>query len=142
MRSQTLPCRLAEPALWQPGPTRLPPSPRKRRLVLGGLLLEERLVDVGDDTAARDGGLDQGVELLVTADRELQVTRRDALHAQVLGRVAGKLEDLGGQVLQDGGGVDSSGGADAALGSDTHLEVAVDTADGELQAGFGRARDR
>ena len=37
-------------------------------------------MDVGDDTTARDGRLDEGVELLVTADGELQVTRRDALH--------------------------------------------------------------
>jgi hypothetical protein len=56
-------------------------------------------VDVGDDAAARDGGLDERVELLVTADGELQVARGDALDLEVLGRVAGQLEDLGGEVL-------------------------------------------
>lgn len=32
---------------------------------------ETCLVDVGDHTAARDGGLDEGVQLLVTTDGEL-----------------------------------------------------------------------
>ena len=58
-------------------------------------LVDERLVDVRDDTAARDGRLDERVELLVTADRELQVAGSDPLHLEVLGRVARELEDLG-----------------------------------------------
>jgi hypothetical protein len=33
-----------------------------------------------DDSAARDGGLDERVQLLVAADGQLQVARRDALH--------------------------------------------------------------
>jgi len=36
-------------------------------------------VDVGDHTTTGDGRLDQGVELLVTADGELEVAGRDAL---------------------------------------------------------------
>ena len=36
-------------------------------------------MDVGDHTTARDGRLDERVELLVTADGELQMARRDAL---------------------------------------------------------------
>ena len=55
------------------------------RLILGRLLLEERLVDVRDDAAASDGSLDERVELLVTADGKLEVARRNALDAQVLG---------------------------------------------------------
>ena len=51
-------------------------------------------MDVGDDAAAGDGRLDQGVELLVTTDGELQMARRDTLHLQILGRVAGQLENL------------------------------------------------
>ena len=35
------------------------------------LLADERLVDVGDDAAAGDGRLDQGVGLLVTTDGKL-----------------------------------------------------------------------
>ena len=43
-------------------------------------LVDERLVNVGNHTTAGDGGLDQGVELLVATDGELEVTGRDALH--------------------------------------------------------------
>lgn len=38
------------------------------------LLAYERLVDVGDDAAPGDGGLNQRVQLLVPADSELQHT--------------------------------------------------------------------
>ena len=69
----------------------------------------------------------------------MQVARRDALHAQVLGGVARKLEDLSGEVLEDGGRVDGSDGANAALVGDAQLEVAVDATDGELEASLGRA---
>ncbi len=54
----------------------------------------ERLVDVRDDSAAGDGGLDERVELLVPADGEVQVAGRDALQVHVLGRVARQLQDL------------------------------------------------
>ena len=53
--------------------------------LLGGLV-DEGLVDVGDDTTARDGGLDEGVELLVTTDGELKVAGGDALDLRCLGR--------------------------------------------------------
>ena len=55
-------------------------------------------MDVGDDTTASDGCLDERVELLVAADRELEVLV-DALDLKVLGRVARELENLGGQVF-------------------------------------------
>eukprot|EP01043_Picozoa_sp_COSAG02_P014254 COSAG02_NODE_585_length_19988_cov_11.056061_7_plen_91_part_00 len=90
-------------------------------------------MNVRDDTTAGDRGLDESVELLVTADGELQVTRRDALDLQVLGGVARELEDLGGEVLQDGGAVHSGGGANAALGRHGVLQEAVDAAHGELR---------
>jgi len=187
----------------------------ERCLIFGRLLLEEGLVDVGDHTTARDGRLDERVELLVTADlretqmrgrakvrrgqasgrrrascrgrkaraavaltkraassrpraamaralvceawrrgggdrvhqadsayRKLQVAGRDALDAEILGSVAGKLEHLGGEVLQDGGRVHSRRRANAALVGHAHLEVAVDAADRELQARLRGARDR
>lgn len=52
--------------------------------------------DVGDDAAARDGGLDQRVQLLITTDGKLEMAGGDALHLQVLGGVAGQLQHLGG----------------------------------------------
>jgi hypothetical protein len=56
--------------------------------------------------AKRDGGADQRVELLVASDGELQMARGDALHLEVLGRVAGEFEYFGGEVFEDGGYVD------------------------------------
>jgi hypothetical protein len=44
---------------------------------------------VRDDASARDGALDERVELLVPADGELQVARGDALDLEVLAGVAG-----------------------------------------------------
>ncbi len=55
---------------------------------MSALAQKTHLVDVWKHTATSDGGADEEVELLVAADRELEVTRCDALHAQVLGRVA------------------------------------------------------
>jgi hypothetical protein len=49
--------------------------------------------------------------------------------------------DLGGEVLEDGSEVDGGAGADT-LGVATLLEVAADTAYGELEAGLHGARDR
>ena len=58
------------------------------------LLADERLVNVGDDTTSGNGCLDQGVQLLVTSDSQLQVAGGDTLHLQVLGCVTGQLENL------------------------------------------------
>ena len=59
--------------------------PSRRLIGLLGGLVDERLVDVGDHTTTGDGRLDQGVELLVTADGELEVAGRDALDLWVFG---------------------------------------------------------
>ena len=45
-------------------------------------------------TTAGDGCLDETVEFFITTDGELQVTRRDALHLQVLTRIACQLQHL------------------------------------------------
>ena len=45
------------------------------------------LVDVREDSSSGDGGSDERVELLVSSDRELQMTGRDSLHSKILGRV-------------------------------------------------------
>ena len=105
---------------------------RSRDLLLLRALVDERLVDVRDHAAASNGGLDERVELLVTADGELQVAGGDALHLKVLARVTGELEDLGGEVLKDSGGVDGGGGANALRCGDPLLEEPMDTANGEL----------
>ena len=91
-------------------------------------------MDVGDDTTTGDGGLDEGVELLVTTDGELEMAGRDTLDLEVLAGVSGELEDLGGQVLKDGGRVDGGGGTDTLGLLDGGLEETVDTTDGELSS--------
>jgi len=90
-------------------------------------------VDMRDDSASGDGRLDERVQLLVTTDGELQVARRDTLHLQILGRVAGQLEDLSSEVLEDGSAVHGGGGTDTAVRGGPVLQVTVDPAHGELK---------
>ena len=90
-------------------------------------------MDVRAHTTTGDSGLDERVELLVTADGELEVARVDALDLEVLGGVASELEHLSSEVLKDGSRVHSGSGSDALLGGSAALEVAVDTADRELE---------
>jgi hypothetical protein len=97
---------------------------------------EQDGVDVGQDTAGRDGhAAEQLVELLVVADGQLHVPGDDAGLLVVAGGVAGELKDLGAQVLQDGRQVDGRTGSDAGRGA---LQVAVDAADRELEPRLGR----
>ena len=94
-------------------------------------------MDVGDHTAASNGGLDECVKLFVATNGELQVTWSDALHTQILRRVASELKHLGGQVLQNCSRVDSSSGTDTALVGHTLFQVAMDTANWKLQPCLG-----
>lgn len=95
-------------------------------------------MDVGDDTTASNGGLDEGVQLLVTADGELKMAGGDTLHLKVLGGVSSELEDLSSQVLEDSGRVDGSSGTDTTTSMAAVLEEAVDTTNRELLCGEGR----
>jgi len=112
-------------------------------LLVSGLLLrglgEEDGVDVGEDTTLGDGDAsEQLVELLVVSDGELDVARHNAGLLVVTGSIAGKLKDLGGEVLEDGGEVDRSASTNAG-GVLALLQVAADAADRELQTSLGRA---
>lgn len=69
-------------------------------------LQEQSAVDAGQDTTEGDGGADEGVQLFVTTDGELQVTRGDTLDLQILSGVASKFQNFSSQVLQDSGNVD------------------------------------
>ncbi len=107
-----------------------------------GLLGQERVVDVGQDTSLSDGDVsEQLVQLLVVADGELEVAGNDTGLLVVAGSVTGQLEDLSSQVLEDGSEVDGGTSTDA-LGIVALAEVTVDTTDGELKTGLGRARGR
>ena len=54
-------------------------------------------------TSSGNGGLDEGVQLLVSSDGQMQVTRGDSLHLEILGSVSGQLQHFGGQVFEDRG---------------------------------------
>lgn len=73
-------------------------SPHLRLDSLALLLLldlqQQRAVDVGQDTSERDGGTDEGVELLVTTDGELEMAGSDALDLEILGRVLCVLHEV------------------------------------------------
>jgi hypothetical protein len=115
---------------------------KKKDLSLGGLvglLGEEDGLDVGQHTTLGDGHAGQEfVQLFVVADGQLQVARDDAGLLVVACGVAGQLEHLSGQVLHDGGQVDGRSGTHA-LGVRSFAEHPVDTSDGELKSGPGRA---
>jgi len=114
-------------------------NPLKNLLGLLGLLGEEHLVHVGEDTTSSDGHVaEKDVELLVVADSKLEVAGDDAAALVVAGGVAGELQDLSAQVLEDSSEVD--GGTSSEAGSQVLLaHVAGDTADRELKSGAGRA---
>ena len=87
--------------------------------------------NVGEDTTLRDDdGSEELVELLVVADSELEVTGNDTRLLVVTGGVTGELEDLGGEVLEDGSEVDGGAGTDT-LGVVAALQETVDTTDGD-----------
>ena len=95
-------------------------------------------MDVGEDTTGGDGdAAEELVELLVVLDGEGDVAGDDAALLVVAGGVAGKLEDLGAEVLEDGGEVDGGTGTHAG-GVLALTEVTADTADGELKSSLGR----
>ena len=106
----------------------------KRLSRLLALLREEHGVDVGEDTARGNGDAsEQLVQLLVVADGELDVARDDALLLVVAGSVASKLEDLSGEILEDGSKVHRGTSTDAS-GIAADAKVAVDAAHWELES--------
>ena len=133
--------RFSRMGCFVPDPSR--PSRWQRRADLGGLLGllgEKHGVDVGEDAAGGDGdAAEKLVELLVVADGELEVTGRDAALLVVPGGVAGQLEDLGGEVLKDGGQVDWGAGTNSGTDGGL-LDVSVDTTDWELESSSRRSR--
>ena len=72
-------------------------------------------MDVGEDASSGNGDTaEQLVELLVVLDGEGDVAGHDAGLLVVARGVAGELEDLGAEVLEDGGEVDTGANTDTA----------------------------
>ena len=111
-------------------------------LIFEGRLANQRLVDVRDDTAASDGRLDQRVQLFVSSDRQLQVTRVDSLHFQVFACIASQLEHLGRQIFEDGSAVDSGRGANSSVTGRARLQVTMYTTNGKLKTSSSGTRHR
>lgn len=85
------------------------------------------------NTSKGDGGANERVEFLVTADGELEMAWRDALDLEVLGGVACEFEHFGRQVLENGGEVDAGFGADARLLARDGAKVTLYATAGELE---------
>ena len=106
------------------------------RLILGSLLGQEDLVNVGEDTTASNGNVTEKlVQLFVAADGQLEMTGRDGLLLVVSSSVASQLEDFSSQVLEDGCEVDGSTRTNA-LSIVALAEETMDTTDGELESGL------
>jgi len=83
------------------------------RLLLDLLWQQDRL-DVGQDTALSNGDTrEKLVQLFVVPDGQLQVPGDDPGLLVVSGSVAGQLEDLSAQVLENSCQVDWSSSADS-----------------------------
>ena len=81
-------------------------------------LLDEGVVDHGEDSTGSDGaGSHESVELLVVSDGELEVSWHDSASLVVLGGVSSELEDLSGEVFEDGGHVDGGTGSNSGSSS-------------------------
>jgi hypothetical protein len=110
----------------------------ERSNLFARLLGEKNSVDVGKDTTGCDGNTSkQLVQLLIVLNGKGDVTGHDTSLLVVTGGIAGKLEDLGTEVLEDGGKVDGCTGSHTG-GVLSLTEVTTDTADGELQSSLGR----
>lgn len=95
-------------------------------------LEQQCAIDVREDTTERDGCANERVQFFVTSDRELQVSRGDALDLEVLGRVTREFEDFGGQVFEDGSHVDCGVGGDAHFALRARFEETLYTTAGKL----------
>jgi len=106
-------------------------------LALGGLLWQQVLVNVGQDTTLGDCDVsEQLVQLLIVSDGQLEMTRDDTGLLVVTSGIASKFEDFGSEVLKDGSEVDGSTGTNTlsvvALSQET-----MDTTNGECEACLG-----
>lgn len=90
-------------------------------------------MDVRDNSSSSDGRFDERVEFLVSANRELQVTRRDTFHFQVFTGVAREFENFCGKVFEDGRGVDGSSRSDSLVRVNATLEESMNSSDRKLR---------
>ncbi|PKU66614.1 hypothetical protein MA16_Dca022370 [Dendrobium catenatum] len=65
-------------------------------------LVDQGLVNMGNDSTTCNGSLDESIKLLITANSQLQVARSDSLNLQVLTGIPSQLQNLSSKVFKDG----------------------------------------
>jgi len=99
-------------------------------------------VDVGDNTAFGDDDLAQKLtELLVVPDGELEMSGVDTAFLVIARGITGEFEDFSSEVFEDSSKVHWCPSTNP-LCQVTPLQYTMDTTDGELETGLGRARCR
>lgn len=107
------------------------------RCGLPGLLWQQNGLDIGQNTTLGDGhAAEEFVQLLVITYSQLEMARNDTGLLVVSCGVASQLQNLSGQILQDGSQVDRGPSTDS-LCVITFAEETMDTTNGKLQAGTG-----
>merc|ERR1719487_1934813 len=108
--------------------------------LLTALLRQELLMDVGQDPIGGDHHIAEVLrQLLIIADRKLDVPRGDARLLYIPGRVASELESLRNDVLENGSEIHWRPGADT-LRVSFLLQEPADPTDWERQASLGALR--
>ena len=90
-------------------------------------------MNVRDHTTASNGGLDESVELFITSDSELEVSRGDSFHLEILASVSGELKNLSCQVLEDSCSINGRSGSNSAVSANSTLQESVNSSNGELK---------
>ena len=105
------------------------------------LLLEKEGLNVGENSAIRDGGVSNHlVEFLVVSNSELNVTGNDSLLLGLDSGIPGKFDDLAAEVLKHGSGEDTSTLTNL-LGVAASLVHGVDATNGERDVGSSGSAD-
>jgi hypothetical protein len=95
-------------------------------------LVDQRKMNVRKHTSARNCGFNESVEFIIRTDGKQQVAGIDAFNVHIFGSITGKLQQLSGQILQNGGTVNSGSGSDTTSRMGTILQKTMDPSDGEL----------
>ncbi len=112
---------------------------RLRSFLLGKstLLGQKHGMDIGQDTSTGNGDISQKlVQFLIILDRQRDVSGDDTSLFVIPRGISCQFEDFGTEIFEDGSEVDGRSSSDASSVF-AEFEVASDTTDGELEAGFG-----
>merc|ERR1712124_44724 len=110
-------------------------------LLLSSLLWEKNRVDVWQDTTTGNGDSGQELaQLLIVSDGELNVSWDDSALLVISGGVSSQLQNLSGEVLEDGSQVNWGAGSDSG-GVLSSLQISPDSSNWELKTSLDRLGD-